>query len=764
MKTTVHRASRVWLVTCLFSLGLLSGSLGYAPPLTQAKPHATATGPTLTLDVNANRHPISPYIYGMNGAVEGLAGELQLPVNRWGGNLTTRYNWQLNVFNHSRDYFFENYPEDNTTSSDHFVEQNQRTGTTSLIAIPMIGWTPKDRLIRCGFSVAKYGPQQVVNDAQGQTDCGNGRRLDNSYILNADPTDTSIAVGPQFQKDWIAHLIANYGSAQNGGVKLYSLDNEPMLWSYQDWDVHPAHLGYDELYSRTIQYAPAIKQADPTAQTLGPSEWGWWAYFYSAIDYSTANFPSTHPDQDAHGGKPLAEWYLQKMKTYEQLNGQRILDYLDEHYYPNNDGIPLSPAGNATTQALRLRSTRSLWDTTYLDETPYLNTVAIRLIPRMQEWIANNYPGTKTAISEYNFGGLEDINGALTQADVLGIFGREKLDLATIWEPPAANQPGAYAFRMYLNYDGTGKTFGDTGVQAASSDQSQLSIYAAQRTSDEAVTLMIVNKSPDTDLTSSLNMSGFGPDANAQVYRYSAANLTQIVRQADQPLTQTGFTATYPAYSITLVVLPKTRLAAPTGLSATAAGNAVNLNWNPLAANQTGFQLERRTGANGTWQILQGNLAANASQYSDTTVTTGTLYYYRLRAYNGTGGQSAYSNEVSLFAPSSVVVTNSNASGAGSLAQALAQAQSGAVKVVTFELPGNSLTVSTALTVPSGVTLGGGCGATGPTITLQGQGASSPPLTLTTGNVLYGLKITGFSGPQLRIPKGNHRLNCVVVR
>jgi hypothetical protein len=41
----------------------------------------------------------------------------------------------------------------------------------------------------------------------------------------------------------------------------------------------------------------------------------------------------------------------------------------------------------------------------------------------------------------------------------------------------------------------------------------------------------------------------------AQIYRYSAANLNAIVRGSDQPLTGNGFTTTFPANSITLIVI-----------------------------------------------------------------------------------------------------------------------------------------------------------------------------------------------------------------
>ena len=73
----------------------------------------------------------------------------------------------------------------------------------------------------------------------------------------------------------------------------------------------------------------------------------------------------------------------------------------------------------------------------------------------MKDWVTNNYPGTKTAITEYNWGGQEHINGALAQADILGIFGREGLDLGTLWGPPdpVKQLPGLNAFLVYRNYD-----------------------------------------------------------------------------------------------------------------------------------------------------------------------------------------------------------------------------------------------------------------------------------------------------------------------
>jgi uncharacterized repeat protein (TIGR01451 family) len=333
---------------------------------------------------------------------------------------------------------------------------------------------------------------------------------------------------------------------------FYDLDNEPMLWNSTHRDVHPDPVDYDEMRDRTWQYGAAVKAADPTAQTLGPVTWGWCAYLYSAADGC-----SPGPDRASHGGIDFTPWYLQQMAAYEQANGVRILDYLDLHYYPQASGVALSSAGNAETQALRLRSTRSLWDPTYQDESWISDTTSepIQFIPRMQQWVADNYPGTRTAITEYNWGALDHINGALAQADVLGIFGREGLDLATLWGPPDADEPGAYAFRMYLNYDGLGSGFGETSVYASSTDQGQVSIYAARRDDDAALTLMAINKT-DQPLTSTVSLANVAPVGSAQVYRYSSADLDAIVHEPDQPLAGDGFTTTLPANSITLFVIP----------------------------------------------------------------------------------------------------------------------------------------------------------------------------------------------------------------
>lgn len=531
-----------------------------------------AAGLVLSVDASSPQHTISPLIYGINNfgmsnsEYEALVAALHIPIVRWGGNNTTRYNWQNDFTNLGNDWYFQNIPSENPDTSqlpnnsaaDRFVQRNRDAHVDSLITIPMIGWVAKDSAAEhpydCGFWESRYGQQQGADPFD--SDCGNGILLNGNPVVGNNPTDTSIAVGAPFVQGWVTHLASRFGAASSSGVRFYGLDNEPGLWPETHRDVFPGHLSYLDLVNRTIAYAAAIRAADSSAQILGPVQDGWTRYFYSSYgEYPDA---AAQADRDNHAGQPFVAWYLDQLHAYEQQHGTRLIDYFDLHYYPQATGVSLSPAGNVATQALRLRSTRALWDASYVDESWIKDTedgnTAVQLLPRMHEWITQHHPGLKIAISEYNWGALDHINGALAQADVLGIFGREQVDLATLWDPPAVNEPGAFAFRMYRNYDGLGHTFGDLSLLASSPNQAQLAIYAARRSIDGALTIMVINK---TNATQAAQISLGTTDSGAAArFQYSATNLAAIEPQPAAAISAGSLSANFPAASITLFVVP----------------------------------------------------------------------------------------------------------------------------------------------------------------------------------------------------------------
>jgi hypothetical protein len=490
---------------------------------------------TVSVDPGADRRAVSPSIFGVNFASRATLSRMRYTVNRWGGNSTTRYSWVDDTSNRASDWFFFNIPEDNAnpgalpdgSATDVFVDDARAAGADPLLTVPMIGWTPKDRAKRWGYSVAKYGAQQQTEcTATGwafwcEPDAGNGRRAsDGAWITGNDPTDTSRTVDPSFVTDWMQHLATRAATQGHAGVRFYALDNEPALWNETHHDVFPSPLTYDEYWSRTELYAAAIKRDDPLALVFGPADWGWCAYFFSPADNCNVG-----PDRTAHGNLEFLDWYLKQAKTYYDSTGVRLVDYLDVHYYPQSPGVSLSDDESAATQALRLRSLKSLYDPSYVDEswigtTGYSGGV-VRLIPRLRAWIAARFPGTRIAITEYSWGGDGGTSSTLAQAEALAIFAREGVDLATRWVAPADGSRIEDAFSLYLDYDGAGGRVQGQSVKASSTNVDQVGAYAFISPSN-VLYLLLFNK--DTVArTVSASVVG-GVNGTFGLYRFTASS------------------------------------------------------------------------------------------------------------------------------------------------------------------------------------------------------------------------------------------------
>ena len=73
--------------------------------------------------------------------------------------------------------------------------------------------------------------------------------------------------------------------------------------------------------------------------------------------------------------------------------------------------------------------------------------------------------------------------------------------------------------------------------------------------------------------------------------------------------------------------------------------SSVALQWTDTPANESGFRIERKTGAGGTWSQI-ASVGKDVTTYTNTGRAVNTTYHYRVRAYNA-GGTSPYSNETS---------------------------------------------------------------------------------------------------------------------
>lgn len=492
---------------------------------------------SLEVRCNLGSHPISPLIYGASSEVWASGQSAQ----RLGGNPLSRYNWELGAWNTGKDWFFENVKQPHTLFE--IVDHRAKAQQALALVVPMLGWVAKDGT-SFGFPISALEPQR--NHDPSRPDAGDGVGRTGKLLAPGPPERTSMPAPPELIARWVSRLVAEDAKRGSKGVQIYILDNEPSLWNETHRDVHPKPLSYDELLARSTEYARAIRQADPQAVIAGPAEWGWPGYQFSALDREAGG--SAHPDRKAHGDLPLVAWYLNKMSEYERANGIRLLDMLDLHFYPQAEHVFGSNEWtDPSTSALRLRSTRALWDPSYVDES-WIGE-PIRLIPRMKDWVSKNDPGLKLSIGEWNFGAEGSISGGLATAEALGRFGQQGLDAAFHWGNLKPGTPSYWAFRAFRNFDDAGGRFQDISLPVVESRD--VSLFASRDESGGRLVLVLINRSPTINIKAKVELKGCTSVSSSRFFTYAGQAMTLGTASASR----THVSASLAPYSISVLDL-----------------------------------------------------------------------------------------------------------------------------------------------------------------------------------------------------------------
>ncbi len=542
-----------------------------------AKPAVPIVAVQMTVDVLANRHAISPLVYGVNFPNNAAyITDSGATLVRWGGNASTRYNWVNFDTNAANDWYFINRAFGNAPpyqDSVQFVSSMAAAGGDPLMTIGMLPWVAKDST-SYSYSVAKYGPQCKASPYN--SDQGNGQLTDcKTNLTGNDPHDAHVPLldgppqsgdpaGSVYRNQWVAALAPAFGTAPH----FYDMDNETDIWGGTHHDVHPNPSGYDELRDVFLTESRALKSWDPQAVRFGPVSCCWWFYWNGA----------NGNDKPAHAGIDFLPWWLNEVYWSDQVVGTRSLDVFDFHAYP--DAPDFTTWTTANKQALALRVIRDWWDPAYPSESwlgsnqnvTQIEPVPTRpfRIPRIRAMVDSIYPGpisglcpwiangacpeTPISITEWNaaFAGESDFSTALVDADAFGILGRERVWAATRWTAADPTTAAYQALKLYRNYDGQHSTFGTTTVSATNSgDPNLLSTYAALDATGAKLTLVVVNKDPNNADQAQLAINGFTP-GQVTTYTLSLANQTQIVGSSTRAWSATQ---TFAPYSATLLVI-----------------------------------------------------------------------------------------------------------------------------------------------------------------------------------------------------------------
>jgi hypothetical protein len=419
------------------------------------------------------------------------------------------------------------------------VARAREAGATTIVTVPVAGYVSADK--GPGGDVAQTPDYLSVRFHESRA----AKRRGFSY-----PPDTGDRV--VYQDEFVAWLESAFDTRGDPArTILYSLDNEPDLWAHTHARIRPTGpVTYAELVGRTEEYASAIKAVAPHALVLGPVSYGWQGFVRLQ-------------DAPDHGGRDFLDVYLASMRDAERRAGRRLLDVLDVHWYPEarGGGVRITDANNSPAVAeARVQAPRSLWDPTYV-ESSWISVDArvgaIRLFPRLREKIAAHYPGTRLALTEYNYGGGDHVSGAIAQADVLGILGREGVFAAAWWELSGSSRYVDGAFALYCNFDGAGGRFGGTSVAAATSNHEATSVYASvDEGRDDRLVLVALNKSTGP-VAAEVLVTHPVELTRGQAWRVDASAASPA-RVADlAPAARNAFRLDLPASSVTTVVLSR---------------------------------------------------------------------------------------------------------------------------------------------------------------------------------------------------------------
>jgi hypothetical protein len=483
-------------------------------------------GPARQFEPPAGPTAISEYVYGINGFGSLVAKTTRWGLIRQGGDAWSAWNWTNNYQNSGADYcYWEGQGKGGSalagaltvvSGNGDAIPAAQAKGEAYVLTTPILDHVSATFSNNTGINNLCPGSASCNNTTSsvavnsGNLDFVSVDPNSTAFVPNAakkgsafclcGPGDSScsgctVSTGTVYQDEFANYIKTTYGSG--GSPIFFMLDNEPNYWGSTHPELWPftgtvpcetSTVTYDDVVSRNVSFATAIKTAWPTTKVFGPvaAQDG----LIYAHDYASPHWPTEFID-----------YYLAQMASASASAGQSLLDVLDVHYYNNSSDVASQCVQNPRMfwdpayTSLSAAATDAVdfgWSgqNNYFDTSWYPRQMIPRLLRKIAAAYTKNAPGL--SFSEYNSGCETAIAGAVAQADNLGIFGREGVYAATAW--PLQSLTNNYlvaAYDLYRNYDGNGAVVGDTAVSAITTDATDTSVYAFTH-SDEASSVEVV--------------------------------------------------------------------------------------------------------------------------------------------------------------------------------------------------------------------------------------------------------------------------------
>lgn len=312
---------------------------------------------------------------------------LNLSKVKFGGNLQSSYNWELNSY---YDLYTDLFAYAPTPLDTRLRNVQERFQAEPIVQVNMMGWHP-----------------QRNNDGTL------------SYVRTADAKHA-------------ARKIEFLNKDKNLGIKNIAIDNEPFLWESTHGKDSPSADQYIEMF---IDYVLSVKDAQSLIngrpndlKIWGPEmATGWTDWQTNHTDDCVINYALKNPALCSYGENKdfthFIPYFLYKLSEFENdplknPAGYKLLDYLTIHYYPlfRND---FSDQNSIITKYSDNQNIKGMLESVNLWDSPnYINRFdkasplggSPNLLQRFQAWIDTYYPQTSLAITEFGIDSVENIN------------------------------------------------------------------------------------------------------------------------------------------------------------------------------------------------------------------------------------------------------------------------------------------------------------------------------------------------------------------
>jgi len=520
----------------------------------------------VTIDAAGARKPVSPLIYGKNNSLfDGFSGS-SLTSAQWqllrdagvrmfresGGNNSTKYNWRKKLSSHP-DWYNNVYPHDWDFAAGTLLQNIP--GAYGMWTLPLIGKAAKSRSFN--FNDWDYNRSQwwegcAQNLAGGGSPNTSGGRValkegnPDLYLENWPPESVVGILGKWFGPEGLGY--------DQTKLLYWNMDNEPEIWNGTHDDVMATLISPESFMQRWFETAKKARAAFPGIKLVGPvpaNEWQWYNW---------------DGDRILSGGKYYCwlEYFIKRIGEEQKASGVRLLDVLDIHFYPHE-----------TSSADILQTHRIFFDKAYvypghngvhrLGANGWDSSINKEYIfERCREWLVKYIGadhGVTFSVTETStvVGTPVNVN-AVWYASMLGEFMKQGVEIFTPWDW----KPGMYEILHLFTRFNHGLY-----LDAASTDELNVSAYTTVSRLADSLTVILVNRSTGATKDVQVKINNYSPVEGNVVYHRIAdlpANETfksktvNAIKSGTITLTGNSVSLELPPLSVTSLMIRGTTL------------------------------------------------------------------------------------------------------------------------------------------------------------------------------------------------------------